>query len=190
MFFAKKCPKKVQIFGYDKFSKNIIRWEEAVEDIFTRQSAQSFVWTQVGILIFFCGKWCFGNGSGCGGNDAIQNHELSSPLQRQNMQVCIFHELQETQQRVAYQLADALRELLSRDWGWPTMLRPLDIWSMWIWWIFEYSSQIIEWELPRRGWEGLNMHHPCVININCRIYCTSIGGKGRKLTREENMLDS
>ena len=34
------------------------------------------------------------------------------------------------------------------------------------------------------------MHDQCVININCRINCTSIGGKGRKLIREKNMLDS
>ena len=54
----------------------------------------------------------------------------------------------------------------------------------------EYSSQIMEWELPRRGWDGLNMQHPCVININCRINCTSIGGQGRKGIREQNMLDS
>ena len=87
MFFSLKNVQKLQIFGCNMFTINIFRWEKAVdlEDIFTRQLAQSFVWTQVGILTFFCDKWCFCKGSGVGGNDAIQNHELSTQLQRQNM---------------------------------------------------------------------------------------------------------
>ena len=142
-----------------------------LEDIFTRQLAQSFAWTQVGILIFFCDKWCFCNGSGVGGNDADASESWTLHPTAASKYANFHIYMKFRRHSSAWPISSQMHS--GSSWAETEDDLPCSIHLIFDQCEYdEYSSQIMEWELPRRGWEGLNMHYPWVININCRIYCT------------------
>ena len=156
--FRQKSVKKMQIFDCNKFAIYIIRWEKSVglEDIFTRQLVQSFVWTQVELFVFLCNKlitrWWFCTGSGGFGNDAKSKYA--------NLHIYMNFRRHSSAWLISSQMHSGSSWAETEDDLPCTVLLIFDQCEY-----DEYSSQIIEWELPRRGWEGLNMHHPCVINM-------------------------